>query len=73
MAPCPALFARKKANFGESFKYVSYVECPENPNLCLEKGIKGYPTWIAESGEKYVGLQGLEKLSEISSCQLPLN
>ncbi len=64
---------KEKANFRESFKYVPYVECPENPNLCLEKGVKGYPTWIAENGEKYVGLQGLEKLSQISSCELPAN
>ncbi|MEK7060293.1 MAG: protein disulfide isomerase family protein [Patescibacteria group bacterium] len=64
---------KEKANFGKSFQYVPYVECTENPNLCLEKGIEKYPTWIDERGQKYVGLQGLEKLSEISGCQLPTN
>ena len=63
----------EKARFGDSFKYVPYVECTENPNLCLEKGVEGYPTWIDEKGEKYVGEQGLEKLSKISSCILPVN
>jgi len=63
----------EKERFGDSFKYVPYVECTENPNLCLEKGVEGYPTWIDESGVKYVGEQGLEKLSEISSCELPIN
>ena len=63
----------EKARFGDSFKYVSYVECTENPNECLEKGIEGYPTWIDEKGVKYAGEQGLEKLSEISGCELPVN
>lgn len=39
----------QKALFGESFKYVSYVECPDNTNLCLAKGVQGYPTWIVEN------------------------
>ena len=60
----------EKARFGDSFKYVPYVECTENPNLCLEKGVEGYPTWIDENGLKYVGEQGLEKLSQISGCEL---
>jgi hypothetical protein len=63
----------EKALFGDSFKYVSYVECTENPNECLAKGIEKYPTWIDEKEQKYVGVQGLEKLSEISGCQLPVN
>ena len=56
---------KEKANFGNSFKYVPYVECTENPNLCLAKGIEGYPTWIDEKGQKYVGEQGLEKLKDV--------
>jgi len=61
----------EKALFGDSFKDVSYVECTENPKLCLDKGIEGYPTWIDKNGRKYVGEQGLERLSEISGCALP--
>ncbi len=61
----------EKARFGDSFKYVPYVECTENPNQCLLKGVEGYPTWIDENGVKYVGEQGLEKLSKISGCELP--
>jgi hypothetical protein len=63
----------EKARFGDSFKYVPYVECTEKPDECLAKGVEGYPTWIDANGVKYVGEQGLEKLSEISSCQLPVN
>ncbi|MFA5937086.1 MAG: hypothetical protein WC822_04380 [Candidatus Paceibacterota bacterium] len=61
----------EKARFGDSFKYVPYVECPETPDLCVAKGIEGYPTWIDAEGVKHEGEQGLEKLSEISGCPLP--
>lgn len=60
----------EKARFGESFKYVPYVECPDNMQLCLDKGIKGYPTWILADGTKLEGEQGLERLSQASSCEL---
>ncbi|MDO8659522.1 MAG: thioredoxin domain-containing protein [Candidatus Parcubacteria bacterium] len=60
----------QKALFGESFKFVPYVECSENPQACMDKGVQGYPTWIDEKGEKYVGKQSLEKLSQITGCVL---
>lgn len=63
--------AEEKKAFGSSFKYINYVECPENIQLCLAKGIQGYPTWLDEQGNKYESKQGLAKLSEISGCDLP--
>jgi hypothetical protein len=69
---CSACKAQR-ALFGDSFKYASYVECTENPNECIAKAIEKYPTWIDEKEQRYVGVQSLEKLSEISNCQLPLN
>jgi len=35
-----------KAAFGNSFKYVPYVECTEKVQECLAAGVEGYPTWI---------------------------
>ncbi len=67
---CPHCQNEKK-NFGKSFKLVKYVECPENQNLCLLAGVNSYPTWILGDGRKFVGEQGLSKLSELSSCPLP--
>jgi hypothetical protein len=61
----------QKKEFGSAFKYVNYVECPENTKLCTEKGIESFPTWMTESGQKLVGEQSFEKLAEISGCQLP--
>ncbi len=62
---------KEKARFGAAFSYVPYVECPENTKLCLDKGISGYPTWIDAAGKKYEGEQGLERIAEISKCELP--
>jgi len=67
---CPHCQNEKK-HFGDSFKYVPYVECPNNTKLCLDKGVNGYPTWIDANGSKYEGEQGLNKLAEISGCKLP--
>ncbi len=60
----------EKNAFGSSFQYVPYVECPDNINFCLEKGVEGYPTWIGPDGIKLVGEQGVNKLSQISGCPL---
>jgi thiol-disulfide isomerase/thioredoxin len=44
---CPHCL-EEKALFGDSFKYINYVECPQNTDLCLAKGIQSYPTWILD-------------------------
>ena len=61
----------EKAGFGNSFRFVPYVECPDNIQMCLDKGVKGYPTWIFGDGRIFEGEQGVQKLSELSGC--PLN
>lgn len=63
----------EKKAFGSSFKYVPYVECPDDPQKCITNGINGYPTWIFPDGRKLEGEQGLEKLSWESGCALPSN
>ncbi|HRY62296.1 MAG TPA: hypothetical protein P5056_00790 [Candidatus Paceibacterota bacterium] len=62
--------AAQKERFGSSFKYATYVECPDNINACTDKGVLSYPTWILGDGTKLVGEQNLEKLSELTSCEL---
>lgn len=66
---CSHCQAQKKL-FGDSFKYVPYIECPENTKLCIDKGVEGYPTWILADGKKLVGEQTLEKLSQEANCAL---
>ena len=70
---CPHC-ANQKQMFGPSFKYVKYVECDPkgndaNPQLCTEKGIDGYPTWI-HGDTRLSGEQTLRELSSISGCKL---
>lgn len=60
----------QKKLFGDSFKYVKYVECPDNTQLCISKGVNGYPTWITAGGEQLVGEQSLEILAQKSGCVL---
>ncbi len=67
---CPHCQNEKKA-FGDSFRFISYVECPNEPNLCLQKQVQGYPTWIFGDGNRFEGEQGLERLSKLSGCSLP--
>ncbi len=59
----------QKVMFGKSFKYIDYVECPKNPELCKEMNIEGYPTWII-NGRPYLGLQELQTLSSLTNCPL---
>lgn len=67
---CPHCQNEKKA-FGKSFRFVPYVECPDDPKRCLAAGISGFPTWIFPDNKKLEGEQGLLKLSEKSGCRLP--
>lgn len=73
---CPHCADQKDA-FGESFENITYVECDPNgeeaqPELCLAKGIEGYPTWIRSDGERISGFKTLEELEEFSTCTLPV-
>ncbi len=66
---CPHCQNEKRA-FGPAFEFVPYVECPDESQVCLDKGIRGYPTWILPDGRKLEGEQGLDKLSAESGCPL---
>lgn len=61
----------EKKAFGSSFQYVPYVECPKNTKVCLDKKVRGYPTWIFPDGKKLEGEQGLATLAKESKCALP--
>lgn len=78
---CPHCQAQKKL-FGSSAKLLPYVECstPDGQGsiqLCKDKGVVGYPTWILADGtvipNDSVDGSGvtLKTLSEKTSCVLP--
>lgn len=61
--------ARELNFFGSSMKYLDYVKCVENKELCDAKGVKITPTWEI-NGKMYEGIQGLQKLADLSGCEV---
>ena len=53
--------------FGNNYKYLSIVNCLEEPLKCAVVGIDVTPTWIINS-QKYEGAQTIEKLKEVTGC-----
>jgi hypothetical protein len=72
---CPHCEDQRKL-FGSSFRYVPYVECSMRGTRqmtfpCIAAQIRYTPTWIFDDGERRVGLQTLQSLSEKTGCKLP--
>lgn len=66
----------QKAEFGQSEKYLPYVECSTSDgnaqtDECKKKNIKSYPTWEFKDGLRETGEVSLDRLSEKTSCILP--
>ncbi|MEK6856569.1 MAG: hypothetical protein AABX49_00995 [Nanoarchaeota archaeon] len=63
----------QKELFGNSMQYVNYVECGPlggpKTMICQQKGVDSYPAWDIK-GERYLGVQQLDKLAELTECQL---
>ncbi len=59
----------QKELFGNSFKYIDYVDCDYNKEECLANGVRGYPTWKI-NGENYPGEKSMYKLASLSGCSL---
>ena len=51
--------------FGENKKYLNIIDCWFEGEKCLN--IEYTPTWIIK-GEKYIGVQSIEKLKELTGC-----
>ena len=72
---CPHCKAQK-AMFGKSVSKLPYVEC-SNPDgqsqtqICIDKGITSYPTWVFADGSRLSGEIPLATLAEKTSCVLP--
>jgi len=66
----------QKKLFGDSLKYVQYVECAVEgqPQVqteeCTKAGISGYPTWVI-NGKSYPGEQTLDSLAKLTGCTVP--
>lgn len=65
----------QKKLFGTSREYLPYVECStedgtEQTEICKEKGIEGFPTWVFADGTRLSGELSLQVLSEETKCAL---
>ena len=65
-----------KKQFGDSFRYVNYVECDpkgENakPELCIENNIEEYATFIFADGSRLTGEPTLKQIADKACCTLP--
>lgn len=69
---CSACKAQEDV-FGESWRYVPYVECStaegEQTEVCKAEKIEGYPTWVFSDGAHHAGVLSLEQLAEESGFQ----
>ena len=66
----------QKKLFGSSKQYLPYIECstPDGTGqlqVCKDKGIEGYPTWIFKDGSRLSGELSLQTLAEKTNCILP--
>jgi hypothetical protein len=64
---------RTKALFGISAKYLPYVECstPDGKGqlqVCIDKKIQSYPTWIRPDGAVLGGEHTIQEWAAFSGC-----
>ncbi len=69
MAGCPYCKAQIEL-FGDDFQYINYINCSEDPNVCVEKWISGVPAWEFIDGSIKSGLHSLEDLADLVGCNL---
>jgi hypothetical protein len=63
-------FTGKQLNyFGKSEKYLDYVKCTGNQELCDAKGIRVTPTWEID-GKMHENVQTFDKLSGLTGCEI---
>jgi hypothetical protein len=72
---CPHCIEQKKM-FGESFRYVDYVECAvkgsrEEAVPCKIAGVKLFPSWQFAPEPPKEGVLSLDALSDKTGCRLP--
>ncbi len=57
----------QKKTFGDSFRFINYVECSENESAC--SNLVGVPAWSFNDSVSY-GAKSIEDLSILYDCPL---
>ena len=60
----------QKALFVDSFQYVDYIDCQQDPNACTDANIEKVPTWEFADGTQEVGEKTIEELAAKTDCEL---
>ena len=58
---------KQKELFGDSAEDLNIVYCEDDNQFCIDNDIRSVPTWIINN-EKYVGVQSIDKLKELTGC-----
>ncbi len=71
---CPHCQAEKAA-FGRSARLLPYVECstPDTQGqtqICIDKKVTGYPTWVFPDGTRQEGEMTPQELADKAGCTL---
>mmetsp|Transcript_17535 Transcript_17535/g.29839 ORF Transcript_17535/g.29839 Transcript_17535/m.29839 type:complete len:292 (-) Transcript_17535:58-933(-) len=69
--------AKQKGLFGRTMKRIIFIDCAENKDVCKEKQVDAYPTWIKfdEDGNetnRWKGFVSLETWDILEDCPDPL-
>ena len=74
-AECPAC-TRQKELFGPATDFLPYTECSPNIateqelTMCEEAGVRSVPDWRFPGQEPITGVQSIERIVELSGCQI---
>jgi hypothetical protein len=65
----------QKSMFGDSKKFIPYVECStldgqKQTQKCKDEGVTSYPTWKFADNSKQTGEISLQNLAEKTGCEL---
>ena len=68
---CPNCLEQAEFFGKKAYKKLNVIECARDgknskTELCIEKGIKGFPSWEI-NGEIFLGVKTLEELSELTN------
>ncbi len=71
---CP--YCKNQKKMFENSAKIPYVECstPDanaQVQICIDKGVKSYPTWDFADGSRLTGAVPLATLAEKTACELP--
>ncbi|MCD6207518.1 MAG: hypothetical protein J7J06_05935 [Methanosarcinales archaeon] len=53
----------QKEEFGDAFANMTYVNCMENRQACIDADVHGIPCWVSPNGTAYHGYHNLTRLS----------